>query len=260
MDDERDTASLRPGGREAAPRRGTGRPRSHSRVGRRPRRHRPWWLSTLVNVLVALLLVSVVQAFLVRVHTVASGSMQQSLGVNDRVLSSPLPYLAGDPERGDIIIFAHGETWDTPRRTPASNPLVAVVRAFGDLTGIGISNTNYTLKRIVGMPGETVSCCDAQGRVIVDGRPLDEPYVYRDLPFEPGVSACTAPGPSPRCFAPVTVPRGRYLVLGDHRSNSADSVLGCRGEAADAACARFVTREQISGQVIFRLWPPGPVG
>ncbi|MDO5534744.1 MAG: S26 family signal peptidase, partial [Propionibacteriaceae bacterium] len=71
----------------------------------RPRKPTPLWLALLGNLVVALAIVSLVQGFVVRVHNVASGSMQTTLGVRDRVLSSNLPYLADDPERGDIVIF-----------------------------------------------------------------------------------------------------------------------------------------------------------
>lgn len=225
----------------------------------RKQSERPWWFSMLVNLLLALIVVSLVQAFVVRVHNVASGSMEQTLRVNDRVLSSPLPYRFGEPQRGDIIIFGHGETWGSSRRAPASNPIKAVARTFGDLTGIGTSNTNYTVKRVIGLPGDTVSCCDAQGRVLVNGESLDEPYIYQDVSFDATTQSCSTAPASARCFAPITVPPGRYLVMGDHRSNSADSVMACRSAAASADCAIFVTREQITGKVFFRLWPVGSI-
>lgn len=218
------------------------------------------WLSVLVNVLVALVIVALVQAFLVRVHSVSSGSMLQTLSVHDRVLSSTLPYLASEPQVGDIIIFGHGDTWETDRRTPASNPALAALRTFGDLTGIGVSNTIYTVKRVLGTPGDTVACCDDQGRVTVNGESLDEPYVFEDFAFEPGSLDCTSDMRSGRCFGPLLVPEGRLLVLGDHRTRSADSVAACRSPGADArTCAQYVRRERVTGKVIAKAVPPGPV-
>ena len=225
----------------------------------RARKPTPLWLVLVGNILVALAIVSLVQAFVVRVHNVSSGSMEQTLGVRDRVLSSNLPYLSSGPERGDIVIFGHGSTWEEPMRGPETNPVLAAVRIFGDVTGIGISNRTYTVKRVLGTPGDTVECCDAAGHLVVNGAPLAEPYVYQDIPFTAGGLDCASDPRSARCFGPIAVPAGSYLVIGDHRSNSADSVAGCRGLPEPGGCARFVPAERITGKVIAKAWPPGPV-
>lgn len=227
-----------------------------------PRRfQRPWplWASLVGNILAALVIVSLVQAFLLRVHNVSSGSMETTLHVNDRVLSSNLPYLSSGPVRGDIVIFGHGEDWDAAYRTPASDPLLAAARLFGDITGIGTSNRIYTVKRVIGLPGDEVACCDDRGRVVVNGEPIEEPYIYQDLAFTPGSLDCETASASPRCFGPLRVPADRYLVMGDHRSNSADSVAYCRSRGAGDDCGKFVRAERISGKVIAKAWPPGPI-
>lgn len=224
------------------------------------RKPTPLWLVVLGNLVVALAIVSLVQNFVVRVHNVSSGSMETTLGVRDRVLSSNLPYLAAPPQRGDIVIFGHGATWDDPMRAPNPDPVIAAVRIFGDVTGIGISNKTYTVKRVIGTPGDSVECCDAEGRIVVNGQPIDEPYIHRDLPFTAGGLDCASTPASARCFGRVTVPEAKYLVLGDHRSNSADSIAGCRGSTEPSECAKFVPAERITGKVIGKAWPPGPVG
>ena len=223
-----------------------------------PRRRVPLWLAVLGNLVVALLIVSLVQAFLVRVHNVASGSMERTLGVGDRVLSSNLPYLASSPKLGDIVIFGHGLTWDDPALPPTTDPLEQAARTFGDLTGIGTSSRTYTVKRVLGTPGDQVSCCDANGRVVVNGMAMVEPYIHEALPFELGSLDCSSTMMSRRCFGPHTVPKGGYLVLGDHRSNSADSVAACRGTHL-TDCATFVPADRITGKVIAKAWPPGPI-
>lgn len=254
----------------AAPTSSTGRGATAARVpkradgskpapGRRNRAEKPLWRSIVVNLLIMLAVVSLVQNFLVRVHNVSSGSMQQTLAVTDRVLSSQLPYLGSHPQRSDIIIFAHGETWDSPRRPPDPNPAKQALRWFGDVTGIGISDYLYTVKRVIGVEGDTVACCTTEGQVTVNGQAISEPYIYQDPPFTAGVLDCATKPRSNRCFAPIAVPAGTLLVMGDHRSDSADSVWACRSEVAPADCAKFVTVTQVTGKVIARAWPPGPV-
>ncbi len=219
----------------------------------RRRRRLPWF----TEVLVALVAVALVQAFLVKPFGVPSRSMEETLHVGDRILVNRLDHGVG---RGDVVVFGHGETWQQPSLTPATNPLERVVRWFGDLTGIGPSNTAYTVKRVIGLPGERVSCCTTDGRVTVDDAPIDEPYVYEDLPFTPGRLDCSSSPRSTRCFPEIRVPDGDLLVLGDHRSQSADSVFGCRGATDGPECARFVPQDRVVGPVVLRFWPLGDVG
>jgi signal peptidase I len=101
------------------------------------RRQLPLVLAVLGNLVVALVMVSLVQAFLVRVHNVASGSMEQTLAVSDRVLSSDLPYLSSSPQLGDVIIFGHGLTWNDEALPATDDPVEGAARLFGDITGIG---------------------------------------------------------------------------------------------------------------------------
>jgi signal peptidase I len=217
------------------------------RMLRRPsgRRGMPvWW-----HLLVALLVVALVQALVVKAYAVPSTSMEHTLEVGDRVLANRVAYAAGGPERADVVVFRANGTWAAS--APPSRGIVRDAFAWlGGLAGIG-PGTEYTLvKRVIGLPGETVACCDAAGRVTVDGAPLDEPYVFQDPPFQHGSLDCESALRSTRCFPPIVVPEGSYLVLGDHRSHSADSVIGCRGISSGAECARFVDR----GDVIGRVW------
>jgi signal peptidase I len=210
----------------------------------------PWWW----HLLVALLVVALVQAVAVKVYAVPSGSMERTLAVGDRVLADRIAYTAGEPQRGDVVVFRARGAWAT--EAPPSRGLVrdALVWLGGQLA-IG-PGTDYTLvKRVIGLPGETVACCDSKGRVTVDDVPLEEPYVFEDHAFEAGSLDCESGIRSVRCFAPVLVPDGGYLVLGDHRSASADSVVGCRGAPFAEDCARFVDRDDVIGRVFQIVYP-----
>ncbi|MBG6083943.1 signal peptidase I [Zhihengliuella flava] len=223
-----------------------------------PRRERPFWLSFALNLIVALVVISLVQAFVVKVFNVPSGSMEQTLNVGDRILVNRLAYTGSAPQTGDVVVFSAQGDWE-PSREP-SGGLRQAAEWFGDLTGIGPSSTHYLVKRVIGTPGDTVECCTAEGAVTVNGAPLDEPYVYNDYPFSPGVQDCTTPARSARCFGPVRVGEGQYVVLGDHRANSADSVISCRGRTKAETCARTVEEEAVVGRVVLTMWPLGREG
>jgi len=135
------------------------------------------------EVVIALVAVALVQGFLVKPFGVPSESMEQTLNIGDRILVNRLD---SDIAGGDVVVFGHGSTWAEQQLPPADNPVVRAVRSLGDLTGIGPSNTSYTVKRVIGLPRQKISCCSSDRRVPVDGRPLDEPYVYEDLPFTAG--------------------------------------------------------------------------
>lgn len=224
---------------------------TEARPDERRRRRRPGW-APIIEILVAVLAVALVQALVVKPFQVPSQSMEQTLDIGDRILVNRT-----DPtiHRGDIVVFSHGVTWAEQTLPPADNPIAAAARWVGDLTGLGPSNTDYTVKRVIGLPGDHVSCCSATGRVIVNGTAITEPYVYEDLPFTAGVQDCSTSPRSSRCFPEIDVPEGMYLVLGDHRSESADSVISCRGATIDPGCARYVPADRIVGTVVFRFWP-----
>jgi signal peptidase I len=209
-------------------------------------------LPLFTEVLIALVAVALVQAFLVKPFGVPSQSMEQTLHIGDRILVNRLDHHV---VRGDVVVFGHGDTWQQQQLPPPANPVVRALRTVGDVTGIGPSSTAYTVKRIIGEPGDRVACCSPDGRVTVDDRPLDEPYVYEDLAFVRGSLDCSSSPRSTRCFPEIRVPADNLLVLGDHRAQSADSVIGCRGATEGPECARFVALDRVVGPVVLRFWP-----
>lgn len=228
------------------------------------RRPLPLWAAVLVNVAVGLLVVGLVQTFVVKIGRIPSGSMEQTLqgteGGGDRILVNRLAYVGGAPVHpGDIVAVVRPSDWPGALPPPA-NPLSALVRGVGDLTGIGPSNEDYIVKRVAAVGGQRISCCDAQGRLLLDGKPVDEPYIYEDLPFERGTLDCSTTVHSPRCFPETLVPSGRIVLLGDHRSDSEDSAADCRYAGAPADCLRTVPDSSVVGQVFFRVWPLDRIG
>jgi signal peptidase I len=177
-----------------------------------------------------LLLVALVAAWLLKAHVaqayhIPSGSMEPQLEVGDRVVVSRLAYRVHDPRRGDIIVF------DAPEGDSGRGGVLGFVGEV--LEGVGLRRPDETelIKRVIALPGEEVQA--RGGRVLVNGRELVEPYLPPDV--------ATAD------FGPVVVPPDEVFVLGDNRSNSADS----RGPLGT------VPEDDIVGRAIARVWPPG---
>ncbi|WP_396644956.1 signal peptidase I [Microbacterium sp.] len=223
-----------------------------------PRRRGPLRRSPLVHLILAVLLLAVTQTLLIKPFQVPSRSMAPTLEVGDRILASRVAVAVSAPGPGDIVVFSRPDDWGPPTERTL---LRTVAGWVGDVVGFGPSNQDALVKRIIGGPGSTVRCCSAEGLVQVDGVPLVEDYVVDDLPFIPGVNDCSTTPASPRCFAAISVPPDAYLVMGDNRANSADSVVACRGlTAPKESCARFVGREDVLGKVVAVMWPLNRVG
>jgi signal peptidase I len=166
-------------------------------------------LPMFTEVIIALIAVALVQTFLIKPFGVPSQSMENTLQIGDRIVVNRLD---DDVRAGDVIVFGHGETWQAKELPPADNLLLKGIRAFGDLTGIGPSSTSYTVKRIIGMPGQKVACCTDVGAVTVDGKPLTEPLCLRGPPLRsrhPGLHDLSPLGALlPRDHGPEREPPG----------------------------------------------------
>ena len=219
-----------------------------------------------VLLLIAFVLALVVKTFFVQAFFIPSGSMEQTLHgctgcTGDRVLVNKVPYWFGEPEPGEIVVFKGPDTW-TPEVSVAepANWFSAALLWLGRTVGVAPPSEDDFVKRVIATEGQTVQCCDAEGRVTVDDQPLDETYVHEDLPFTAGTLDCSSSPRSTRCFPEIRVPTDNLLVLGDHRSQSADSVIGCRGATEGQECARFVPLERVVGPVVLRFWPLADAG
>jgi signal peptidase I len=205
----------------------------------RPARRR---LSTELLVLlgVGLVITLLVRAFVVQAFYIPSASMEPTLHVGDHVLVSKLGYRFGDIHRGDVVVFDGNGTF-APEVAPTTGTLSRVARAVGSLFGMAPSEHDF-VKRVVGLPGDSVVCCDSQGQLSVNGVAIHEPYLY------PGDKASAVP-------FNIVVPAGRLWVMGDHRSDSADS----RAHLGDPG-GGTVPEKRVIGKVLAIYWPLGRIG
>lgn len=190
----------------------------------------------VVWVLAVAICVTLVRILLVQSFVVPSGSMEQTLKIGDRVLVSRIDYRLGSVHRGDVIVFNGDGVFD-----PASAPptgLAKMGRTVASWLGAPVDERDY-VKRVIGLPGDRVVCCDTSGLITVNGTALHEPYLY--------------PGDIPSAtHFDVTVPPGRLFVLGDHRGDSADS----RAHLGDPG-GGTVPLDHVVGRVVAIWWPLG---
>ncbi|MFI1015664.1 signal peptidase I [Streptomyces sp. NPDC020965] len=196
---------------------------------------------------VALLIALVLKTFLVQAFVIPSGSMEQTIRIQDRVLVDKLtPWFGSKPERGDVVVFKDPGGWfqGEAAAVTADDPIVLKQIKQG-LAFIGLlpsDDQQDLIKRVVAVGGDTVKCCADDGRVTVNGVPLDEPYL------KPGNA------PSTLTFE-VRVPAGRLFVMGDHRANSADSRFHL-----DEPDQGTVSEDEVVGRAVVIAWPVGHWG
>jgi len=220
-----------------------GGPSSGRRRGRVIRRaEMPLWQELPLLLIVAFCLAVLIRTFLVQAFFIPSGSMENTLLVGDRVLVNKVVYDMRDPVRGEIVVFRGTDKWAPEVTEPISQSFGAKLgRTIGDLVGVSRPGERDFIKRVIGLPGDKVACCDAQGRITVNGVAIDEPYVQENSPLDapPNPTQCTS-----RRFAEVTVPAGDMFVMGDHRLVS-----------QDARCQGPVPIDNIIGRAFVVVWP-----
>ncbi|TWJ23511.1 signal peptidase I [Micromonospora endolithica] len=212
------------------------------RRARRTKRQMPLWQELPLLLIVAFCLAVLIRTFLLQAFFIPSGSMEDTLLVGDRVLVNKVVYDVRDPLRGEVVVFRGTDRW-APQVDEQPDPGFTgqLGRTVGDLVGVSRPGEKDFIKRVIGLPGDRVKCCDAQGRVLVNGTPLDEPYVVRDSPLDvpPNPRECRA-----RRFEEVVVPPGQIFVMGDHRAVS-----------QDARCQGPVPIDNVVGRAFAVVWP-----
>ncbi len=215
---------------------GAGHAGTGTKTARR-RRKRSFWREFPILVAIALLLAVIIKTFAIQAFWIPSGSMENTLEINDRVLVNKIVYHTRPIHRGDIVVFNGDGSWDPGTIPTNGNVFQQFASGFSSMFGFGHPG-DILIKRVIGLPGDHVACCDAQGRVTVNGVPLTEQsYLY--------------PGdvPSIQRFN-IVVPPGRLWVMGDHRLVSDDS----RDHMGDPG-GGTVPESAVIGRAFVIIWP-----
>ena len=190
-----------------------------------------------ILVVSALVLSIIVKTFLVQFFYIPSGSMENTLQVNDRVGVNKLGAIFSDIKRGEVVVFRDPAEW-LSAPYDESKGLAKIVE--DGLVFVGIMPDpakQYLIKRVIGVGGDRVVCCSTSGKIEVNGIEVDEPYIY------------AGNKPSDSTFD-VTVPKGFIWVMGDHRGASADSRFH-----TDDPNKGMVPLDKVTGRALFVIWP-----
>ncbi|MGZ4482866.1 MAG: signal peptidase I [Nocardioidaceae bacterium] len=207
-------------------------PTSHA--AKKSKRTVPVWAETIILLVLALVVAAVVKTFFVQMFFVPSGSMEPLLQDNDRILVQKVSYWSGDVQRGDVVVFDDpGGRWLGAEGTTPLSPVQKLLSDVGLYPSGG-----HLVKRVIGVGGDHVRCCDKRGRITVNGVALHETDYIKN-----------GADPSDKRFN-VTVPKGRLWVMGDNRSDSADSRFH-----QSLPGGGTVTVKDVVGKVWAIVWP-----
>ncbi|MEU3953067.1 signal peptidase I, partial [Streptomyces achromogenes] len=221
---------------EGGPPAGTAAPAAGARG---PRQSRSFWKELPILIGIALVLALLIKTFLVQAFSIPSDSMQNTLQQGDRVLVDKLtPWFGSEPERGEVVVFHDPDNWLAGEPTPTPNPVQKVLSWIGLMPS---AEEKDLIKRVIGVGGDTVECKNS-GPLKVNGKALDEPYVY------PGNTPCSVDDQGGQFK--VKVPQGYIWVMGDHRQNSRDS----RYNQSDKNHG-MVPVDKVVGRAIVKAWP-----
>ena len=220
-------------------------PTRHERVDTEKRRRTrgvKLFIRDIVLIFLAAIIISVgIKTFLVRSFYIPSGSMEDTLQIDDRIIVNELVPTMVRLEHGDVVVFRDPGGWLTPREEVEQNWFVTGVDWVLSVVGLSAPDSNdHLIKRVIGLPGDAVECCNTFGQMSVNGVPLDEPY----LKLPGGVTKASGTDFS------VTVPNDSLWVMGDNRYDSADSRYNTTKPGKG-----FVPIENVVGRAFLVSWP-----
>ncbi|MCU1524366.1 MAG: signal peptidase [Microbacteriaceae bacterium] len=209
---------------------------------RRKNRGVKLFIRDIVLIFLAAIIISVgIKAFLIRSFYIPSGSMEDTLQINDRIIVNELVPKMIAVQHGDVVVFKDPGGWLPPAAPVQQNAFAAGVDWVLSVVGLSAPDSNdHLIKRVIGLPGDKVACCNAFGQMTVNGIPLVEPY----LKLPAGVTKVSGDDFS------ITVPKDRLWVMGDNRYDSKDSRYN-RGTPSGG----FVPMDDVVGRAFVVSWP-----
>ena len=191
-----------------------------------------------ILIIVALAVSIVIKTFLVQFFFIPSGSMENTLQINDRVAVNKVPFIGKSIKRGDVVVFRDPDNWLPEPYVGDQNKFIAKIKdAFVAVGVLPNPTKQYLVKRVIGVAGDKVECCSKDKKLMINGVEIEEPYIF---------AGNTA---SDTNFN-VTVPAGKIWVMGDHRGASADSRFH-----QDDINNGMVPNSKITGKVVGIVWP-----
>ncbi len=202
------------------------------------------FLRELPVIVIAALVVSIlVKTFLIHFFFIPSGSMENTLQVGDRIAVNKFGALFTDIKRGEVVVFGDPDNWLGNSAQSSDSGISGAIKT--GLITVGVlpdPAKQYLIKRVIGVGGDNVVCCDTDGKLQVNGVSITEPYIFEGNK------------PSDMQFN-VEIPKGFIWVMGDHRAASADSRFH-----PDSANNGMVPLSKVVGRAIFVVWPFTDIG
>jgi signal peptidase I len=190
-----------------------------------------------ILIISALVLSIIVKTFFIQFFYIPSGSMENTLQVNDRVGVNKLGALFSDIKRGEVVVFRDPANWLSPNYDDSSGIRKVIKDSLVFVGVLPDPSKQYLIKRVIGVGGDKVRCCGKDGKIEVNGVSINEPYIYE------------GDKPSDSEFE-VEVPQGFIWVMGDHRGASADSRFH-----TDDPNKGMVALDKVTGRATFIIWP-----